>query len=481
MNPHQLLAGFLGKLARHAIRRPRTALMVAAGITLAAAPGMFRLTLRTDGHALVSPDAPEVHYDQSIRDQFGIEDEIVVLIRAAHTNGIFNPATLQLVRDLTADFQKLPGINPSNIVSLATEPSFRKRPGTINPQRLLEPPLKTQTELELLREDLRRIELYTGTLVSVDGQSTAILIGTPADCDRTRFYEQLKQMIAARQPVSEEIAVTGAPIAESLLGIHILEDLGVPQKLLGASTRSRAEQATWKAPANLHELKLFVARRIGLVPVTILVMVLVFFVTFRNPLATLVPLPGIVATLASVFGLMGWAGVPVYLTTAVMPVLLVATGVTNDIYLFTRYFNLLRENPGKRPAELLGETFDKLSFAVAITSLTTGIGFFFLRVFTHRTGARLWCLGRRRCVAGFVLFADRCAGDAVIDSASLAAVTPAPGETNGAFPAGNTFRKFRKQRGALALDRSRLRRRGDGADTAGPAPLGCARQLDRRV
>ncbi len=170
--------------------------------------------------------------------------------------------------------------------------------------------------------------------------------------------------------------MTGAPVAESLLGIHILEDLGVPQKLLGASTRSQAEQTAWTKPANFHELKLLVARRIGLVPVTILVMVLVFLVTFRNALATLVPLPGIVATLVSVFGLMGWAGVPVYLTTAVMPVLLIATGVTNDIYLFTRYFNLLREHPARQPAELLGETFDKLSFAVAITSLTTGIGFF---------------------------------------------------------------------------------------------------------
>ena len=376
MNPHQLIAGFFGRLSRHAIRRPGTALLIAGGVTLAAAPGMFRLQLRTDGHALVSPDAPEVRYDQSIRNRFDIEDEIVVLIRSAHTNGIFNAATLQLVRDLTADFRKLPVLNPSNVVSLATEPNFRMRPGTINPQRLLEPPLKTQAELDLLREDLRRIELYTGTLVSLDGNSTAILIGTPADCDRTRLYEELKAMIAARQPVPEEIAVTGAPVAESLLGIHILEDLGVPQKVLGASTRSSAEQTAWKSPKNLHQLKLLVARRIGLVPVTILVMVAVFFVTFRNPLATLVPLPGIVATLVSVFGLMGWASVPIYLTTAVMPVLLIATGVTNDIYLFTRYFNLLRENPGRRPGELLGETFDKLSFAVAITSLTTGIGFF---------------------------------------------------------------------------------------------------------
>ena len=198
-----------------------------------------------------------------------------------------------------------------------------------------------------MRADLRRIELYTGTLVSLDGKATAILIGTPADGDRTQLYEEIKHIIYAKPPVPEEIAVTGAPVAESLLGIHILEDLGVPQKLLGASTRSPAEQTEWKMPANFHELKLLVARRIGLVPVTILVMVLVFLVTFRNPLATLVPLPGIVATLVTVFGLMGWAGVPIYLTTAVMPVLLIATGVTNDIYLFTRYFNLLRENPGR--------------------------------------------------------------------------------------------------------------------------------------
>lgn len=376
MKPHQLGAKIFSGLASLAIRRPGLALVIAACVTLAAAPGILRLTLRTDGHALVSPSAPEVQFDQSIRSQFGIEDEIVVLIRSGHTNGIFNPDTLQLVRDLTADFRRLPGINPSNIVSLATEPSFRMRPGTINPQRLLEPPLKTAAELDRLRDDLRRIELYTGTLVSLDGKSTAILIGTPAECDRTRLFEELKTMIAARAPVADKIAVTGAPVAESLLGIHILEDLGVPQKLLGASTRSHAEQTAWTRPANFHQLKLLVARRIGLVPVTILVMVLVFWVTFRNALATLVPLPGIVATLVSVFGLMGWAGVPIYLTTAVMPVLLIATGVTNDIYLFTRYFNLLRERTGQPPGELLGETFDKLSFAVAITSLTTGIGFF---------------------------------------------------------------------------------------------------------
>ena len=85
---------------------------------------------------------------------------------------------------------------------------------------------------------------------------------------------------------------------------------------------------------------------------------------------------GLVATLVFVFGLMGWFGIPIYLTIAVMPVLLTATGVTNDIYVFSRYFNLLREKPGVGQVELLRETFDKMASPVANTSLTTSAGFF---------------------------------------------------------------------------------------------------------
>jgi hypothetical protein len=44
---------------------------------------------------------------------------------------------------------------------------------------------------------------------------------------------------------------------------------------------------------------------------------------------------------------MGLTGVPIYLTTAVMPVILTAMGVTDEIYIFSRYIELLREHPGQ--------------------------------------------------------------------------------------------------------------------------------------
>jgi hypothetical protein len=43
----------------------------------------------------------------------------VVLIRSDHPDGIFNPGTVRLIRDLTAEFARLPGVNASDIMSLA--------------------------------------------------------------------------------------------------------------------------------------------------------------------------------------------------------------------------------------------------------------------------------------------------------------------------------------------------------------------------
>jgi predicted RND superfamily exporter protein len=364
-----------GSLSGCSIRHPWPVLAGVAVIVLGAAAGLWRLQLRTDGHALVSESAPEVLYDKGIRDEFGIEDNIVVLIRSNHPGGIFNPGTLQLVRDLTAALAQMPGTQPGQVMSLATEPGFRFRPGTWTIQTLLEPPLKTTAELDQLREDLRRMEIYTGTLVSSDGRSTLLLV-SERGADRSRLYEQVLNVVAAQKGAQDQIGVTGEPVAEALLGVQILEDLGVPGKFLGAGARGVADAAQWKWPANLRELRRLTVQRAGLVPMAALVMMLVLLFCFRNLLAALIPLPGVVATILFVFGLMGWCHVPIYLTTAVMPVLLTVLSVTNDIYLFNRYFNLLHENPARNHIDLVGETFDKLVPPIACTSLTAAIGFF---------------------------------------------------------------------------------------------------------
>lgn len=362
-------------LCRRSIRHPKRTLVLAALVVMAAAPGVLRLKLRTDGHALVPADAPEVIYDKLIRDRFLVEDPIVVLIRSGGAEGIFNFDTLRLIETLTRSFQELDGVREENVVSLATEHTDRVWPGTLNFRRFLEPFPETKRDLERIRSDIFAIQLYTGTIVSQEGTESCILVGASSDHDRIALYRNILDLIEAQGDRPETIDVVGAPVAEALLGVHLLEDLGVPSSLLGGGGGSLTEPVPLRIPATLYELRLMVADHIGLVPVAIGIMVCVFFVTFASPLAAVLPLLEVGACLVFVFGMMGWSGVPVYLTIAVLPVILTAIGLADEIHIFARYEQILRRDRAANPIDALEETMQEMWVPIVKTSLTTAVGF----------------------------------------------------------------------------------------------------------
>src|SRR6202166_4409797 len=63
---------------------------------------------------------------------------------------------------------------------------------------------------------------------------------------------------------------------------------------------------------------------------------LLLALTLRTVGGVLIPLAQVVATLVWTLGLMGWAGVPITLVTTVLPVLLMAMAMTDEIYLLER-------------------------------------------------------------------------------------------------------------------------------------------------
>src|SRR5205823_4688786 len=113
----------------------------------------------------------------------------------------------------------------ADVFSLATEKSHRVRTGALEFLTYLDPLPQTDAELSTLRHDIKLVRLYDGTLVGADGQSTAIIVGVPNSSDRLETYRDIQNLIAGLRPMPEDIRVTGAPIAESLLGTHILQDL----------------------------------------------------------------------------------------------------------------------------------------------------------------------------------------------------------------------------------------------------------------
>ena len=255
----------MGWLYRFSIRHPKSAILAAVLLTVAVAPGVLRLRIRTDGHALVPTHADEIRVDRAIREEFATEDPIVILIKTDQPEGIFNVHTLTLVKNLTHEFAQLEGIRPTDLFSLATEHGHRVKPGTLQVRKFLEPLPNTPVLLNRLRDDLRAIRLYTGTLVSYDEQATSILVGVPHGVNRTELFREIQETIATQGDIPEETHVIGAPVAEALLGTHLLEDLGVPEIILGHRTYSDAPPPmAW--PRTFHELRLLIAAHVGLCP-----------------------------------------------------------------------------------------------------------------------------------------------------------------------------------------------------------------------
>lgn len=346
----------LARLPNLAIRHPVRTLLIAALLVSVPATGIVRLRVRTEGRALIPTRAPVVQFDRAVRDSFDLRDLVVVVVRTRHPAGIYNDTTLHTVANLTRALQLCEWLRDDDIVSLATETSGRVWPGTLRRRRFLEPMPETPEALAALRTDVRKVALYDGTLVSSDDGATAILVGIPSDIDRLEAYSRISSTISTVGSSADSIEVVGAPVAEALLGLHILRDLGFPVEkgLPGVGSGSGP---------------------IGMLPLAILLMAVVFSVVFRSPMALLLPVLESLVCVAVVLGTMGWASVPIQLNTIVLPVVLIAIGVADEIHILMRYGHLQQNSVSQDPARLASLTFEEMQRPVLLTSITTAIGF----------------------------------------------------------------------------------------------------------
>ncbi|HEY7215242.1 MAG TPA: MMPL family transporter [Thermoanaerobaculia bacterium] len=339
------------RLADWSIDHPRRTVAAFAALVVLAAPGLLRLQLRTDGHALVPPGDPAVRFDAEVRRHFGLRDPIVVVIDTARPDGIFNPDTLRRLRDLTAALEKVQGVPHGGVTSLATEKRDRVYPGTLNFRPFLDVVPRTPSEMALFREDLEAIAILRGTLVSRDRGAVAVLVGAPnvldrpgdvnaAAADRVALCRRITEVSRRFESPDDRILVVGAPVAESLLGTHILQDLAL------------------------------------LLPLSIAIISFVIWLGCRRMAGVLLGMVQLAAAQVFTFGVMGWLGVPAYLTTAVLPVILTTLALADEIHLFWRYQQILEaEHDGADHRAAVRLLLSQMSRPIVLATVTTIIGF----------------------------------------------------------------------------------------------------------
>lgn len=342
VNGSERKPGWFGRWLRvgwWAAEHPRATLAVLLAVVASIAPGLLRLELRTDGHALVPPDDPAVAIDREARRIFGLRDPLLVVVETRHADGIFNTGTLTRLQALTRDLAALPGVGPRQVSSLANEKSASFYPGTPEFRPILWPPPRTPERLAEVRADVEAIDILHGTLVSYDRRAAAVLVGVPpvgTGVDRTALYHQAVEIARRHETAADRVSVVGAPAAEALLGEHVLADLGL------------------------------------LVPLAIAAVAGTLWIACGRAWGVFVGLAKVGAAQVFTLGLIGWCGEPVYLTTAVIPVLLITIGLSDEVHLLWRY----RHRPAdEAPAAALRRSLAVLAKPITLTTLTTSVGF----------------------------------------------------------------------------------------------------------
>jgi len=328
----------LTRLLRFSVRHPRLVVTLAGAITVCALIFIPRIQLRLDGRSLIPSGLPQFAEGDEAASRFELRDLVLIGV-GNEKSGIYTPETLQRIARLSDGLSRVEGVVPDSVVSLSTVPRLELVDDKVDTSPLYrsEDQLNTET-IQQLRRDVGRRAYDTGLLVSRDGKGAAIIAKVEPGADRYRLLEQTRLLIASESSSKDTVYLSGSALAQAVLGQATARDLA------------------------------------RLIPAVIAVLGVMLFLSFRHPAPALLSLTEIGVSLIWMAGLMGLTGQPVFVTTLVLPVVLICVGVSDDVYALGHYFNEAERGEHSTVEETIVAAFSSAARPVATTAVSTVVG-----------------------------------------------------------------------------------------------------------
>jgi uncharacterized protein len=324
-----------------------TGVMVALTLALAALIPLIRVD--TDPENMLSEEeAVRVFHDQTKKD-FVLNDIVVVgVVNNKDPNGVFNPASLRRIHELTEYAKTLQWPSPQdpNVTIGVVEvdllaPSVvdhisQGGPGVIRFEWLMPEPPQTQAEALAIRDKALSNPLLKDTVVSGDGKAISLYLPLTSKDLSYRVYQALNRQIATFTG-DEEYHITGLPVAEDTFGYEMFIQMAI------------------SAP---------------LAMVTIFVLMLIFF---RKLVLVISPMIIAMVTVLSTMGLLIGLGFPVHIMSSMIPIFLMPIAVVDSVHILSEFFDRYTKEKGRRQTTV--EVMGALFMPMLYTSLTSAAGF----------------------------------------------------------------------------------------------------------
>jgi len=328
---------FLERVGNYVLRKPLVVIIATIALVAWSAGGLSRLRVDTDFATFFDESSVARRDFDLIRTEFGGVDTIQVLVEG----DILDPVTLNAMDRAQQDFQKGNGFGKAfSIVDVVKQVSLALHEDDPAWDRIPESREEVAQYLLLVSmsgdvgvdQMLSLDETQARIQVMVDSTVNSSSAGATLDEARRIVARNLEGVSAI-----ERVYLTGLPFLSESMGLQIMA--GQMKSLLLAG---------------------------------IAVAAIVYFTLGRSLTSALCMGP-IALTILANFGLMGWAGIPVNLVTALVSSIAVGIGIDYSIHVYNRYSEGLRG--GLTPDEAVHVTISNTGIAVALNALSVAAGF----------------------------------------------------------------------------------------------------------
>lgn len=318
-------------------------------VTLVAGAFFPLATMDTDPENMLESDERARVFHNETKKRFNLNEVVVLAVINEHDpDGVFNPATLARVYELT-EFAKtlrwpdekepdqMAGVIEVDMIAPSMVEHMRRQgPGTIAFQWLMDKPPTTREEAREIREKALSNPLLDGRMVSADGKALCIYLPLTDKLLSYRVYQALRKRTDALKG-DETYHIAGLPVAEGAIGVEMFSQMATASPLAMAAVCG---------------------------------LLLLFFRKWR-----LVLLPLIIATVSIMvtMGLMIACGYPVHILSSMLPIFLMSISMVDSVHVLSEFFDVYTEQKGGR--QTISEVMSTLFTPMLYTSLTTAAGF----------------------------------------------------------------------------------------------------------
>ena len=317
----------------HLISKNRIVVMAACWV-IAIGMGLFlpKMEIDSEVEALVPHDMPSRLSTDSIENLFGGSDNIVVLFEA---DDILDEQTLKRIKSIEKGLKKIPAIEST--ISLFSSKSIKGEDGMM----LVDPAVRriprTEKARRELKTDLSSNEMVYEVIVSPDFKYTAIITSLQKEVNNDSILSSVNEVIN-EFPGPETVYLGGMPVVSQAISNDISNDL------------------------------------IFLLPLALLLMVLILWVSFRSFNGVFLPFSIVIMSILVSMGLIPVMGWKLAIVSVLLPIMLIAIANNYGIHIYNRHLELDKKHKGASGEEKILSLWKALAKPVILTGITTIAG-----------------------------------------------------------------------------------------------------------